>query len=203
MEASSLNQYQVCPIHAEPLQKPFRKRLKYLSDFGAVVWIDGPLPGEVFDVGGAAAADPAESRIDEATLQGFSAGVRLEVLDVRPDTHLGALEGIPRDTVAGRSQPAEVILPAMDVAAEAQVVRFEAHLAERHVVIDAFDSRLLKIVPRNGKGLAHVGLRILVQEERRQGVACSGAASHHGQRAAHIVVRHRKLVAARTLAGNE
>lgn len=138
------------------------KRLKYLSDLGAVVWIDGPFPGKVFDVGSAAAADLSESRIDEATLRRFSAGVRLEVLDMRSDAGLYAIEGMSRGTVSSGSESAEIILSAMDVAAKAQVIRFEAHLTERHVVIDAFDRRLLNVMPRDGKGLAYVGLRIFV-----------------------------------------
>ncbi len=67
-----------------------------------------------------------------------------------PNPDLCALEGIPGDTVAGRPDPGKVVLPAMDVTAETQVVRFDAHLTERHVVIDAFDTRLLDIVLRNG-----------------------------------------------------
>jgi hypothetical protein len=136
--------------------------LKDSSDLNAVLWINGPLSGEVFDVGSASAADLPESRIDNAMLQGFSAGVRLEVLDMRPDAGLYALERMPRDASAGGSEPAEIILTPMDVATEAQIIRFEAHLAKRYVVVDAFDSRFLDIMARNGKGLAHVGVRIVM-----------------------------------------
>jgi hypothetical protein len=147
------------------LGRLFRKRLKYPSDFGAVVRIDGPLPCEVFDMGSTSAADLAESRIDEATLQGFFAGIRLEVLDMCPDADSDALEGIPRDTATGGSESAEIVLPAMDIAIEAQVVRFETHLTERYIVVDAFDSRLLNIVSCNSEGFVHVGQRIILQKE--------------------------------------
>ena len=84
---------------------------------------------------------------------------------MRPDADLDALEGIPRDTVTGGPKPAEIILPAMDVAAETQVVRFEAHLTERHIVVDAFDGRLLNIMSCDSEGFVYVGLRIILQKE--------------------------------------
>lgn len=130
--------------------KPIRERLKYSSDFGTIVWIDSPLSGEVFDIGSAPAADLPKSWIDKATSQGFSTGIRLEVLNMCPDSDLYALEGGPGNAMTGCPNPREVVLPAMDIAIETQIVRFEAHLAERHIMIDAFNTRLFDIVLCNG-----------------------------------------------------
>lgn len=114
-------------------------------DFGVVVRVGGPFAGEVLDVGGAAAGDFGEAGIDEGAVQTARARVGFEVLDLGTDAEARACEGIARGAVAGGADTGEVVLLPANVPAEAQVVRFQAHLAEGHVVIDAFDAGLVDV----------------------------------------------------------
>jgi hypothetical protein len=99
-----------------------------------------------------------------------------------PYPGLDVLEGSSGDAVAGRANPAKVVLPAMDITPETQVVRFDAHLAERHIVIDLFDTRFFDIVLSDGGDLAHVGGRMSLQKERHQIMDVRRATTHDRQR---------------------
>ena len=167
---------------------PSCQQLKFLPDLGAITWIGSPLAAEVFDVPRTAATHPPESRIDKPASQTSSAGIRLQVLYLSPDPYLYALERIPGDAVPGRPNPAEVILPAMDITTETQEVRFDAHLTKCYIVIDTFDSRFFDIVLCNHRDLAHVGFRVRLQEEPHQSMHRRQTTTHYRQRAAHIKV---------------
>ena len=98
-----------------------------------------------FHIGRDATGDQGEARIDALVHQGLGGGIRLEVLDLRPDA--GARVGEARCLSGGvsveGSDPGVVVLSREDNPAELKIAGFVEALREGHVAPDALGLALL------------------------------------------------------------